>query len=65
MEMGVVVHTVIPAIWEAKLGGLRSEACPGQRHKTLLEKINKAKRAGGVVQVIVLANQVQGPEFKP
>jgi hypothetical protein len=49
-------------MWEVEVGRLRSKAGLGKK-ETLLEKIYKAKRAGGVAQVVecLLA---QGHEFK-
>jgi hypothetical protein len=34
------------------LGGLQSEVSPGQKHKTLPEKIIKVKSTGGMAQVV-------------
>jgi hypothetical protein len=42
--------------------GSQSQASQGKKHKTLSEKQTKAKRAGGLVQVV--KQQAQGPKFK-
>jgi hypothetical protein len=38
---------------------------PGQKCEMLSKKITKAKRAGGMVQVVELLATSTGPEFKP
>jgi hypothetical protein len=43
---------VIPATWEAEVGGSQSEANPGQNVRSYLKKITKAKRAAAMVQVV-------------
>jgi hypothetical protein len=35
---------VIPGMWEAQLGGQKSEADPRQKHKNLSETLLKAKK---------------------
>jgi hypothetical protein len=47
----MVVHTCNPGYWDDGVGGSRFKGSPGQKHKTLSEKIAKTKRAGGVTEV--------------
>jgi hypothetical protein len=43
---------VIPSTREAEAGGSLSKAGPRQKRKTLSEKYTKAKKSGGVAQVV-------------
>jgi hypothetical protein len=62
----VVAHFVIPATQKAQVGGLQSEANPGQKSKILTKKPTKAKRTRGVAYVVEhLPSKHKGPELKP
>jgi hypothetical protein len=46
-KLGVVVHacnSVIPATWEAEVGGLQSEASPGKSMRPYLKNKPESKR---------------------
>jgi hypothetical protein len=53
---------VIPAMWEVKVGGSRSEAIPGQKLKALSER---KKRGGKKGWRCGSSGRAQGSEFKP
>jgi hypothetical protein len=41
----------VPVVWEAQLEGSQFKAGPGQKCKTLSQKITMSKRAGNAAQV--------------
>jgi hypothetical protein len=41
-----------------------SQSSLGKTHKILFGKITKAKRVGGMADIVLSAQVVQGPEFR-